>query len=247
MHTDPELLSLLALGEDAGTENDRVHARTCPECVGELSLLDRLVALGRRVSAETRLATPSPAVWVRIRDELALGSGLGPPTRRPTFLAAHNPAPSTAAAADDVTATQSANRRVWRSPPSIITAAITRSADRFDKEPAARAQLTSVGASWFHAFGSAEVATDEHGRRLLQVALQANLPASGVRQAWLVHRSNPKLRQSVGILDGPHGLWTVDHSIDLEQYTILDISQQDAGETEHSGRTIVRGELSLVG
>ena len=91
--------------------------------------------------------------------------------------------------------------------------------------------------------GEAELATDDRGRRLLQVALDADLPESGVRQAWLVHRDDPAVRQSLGMLDGRHGLWTVEHAIDLELYPILEISQQSIGSNEHSGRTIVRGEL----
>ncbi|MET0693734.1 MAG: hypothetical protein ABWY56_07375, partial [Propionibacteriaceae bacterium] len=97
------------------------------------------------------------------------------------------------------------------------------------------------------ASGTAEIATDELGRRVLTVALDADLPTSGVRQAWLVHRDDPSVRQSLGVLDGPHGLWTVEHLIDLQQYSILDISQQGTGETQHSGQTIVRGDLTLVG
>jgi hypothetical protein len=113
-------------------------------------------------------------------------------------------------------------------------------------ELTAHARLAPVAASWSSASGTAELATDERGRRVLEVALHADLPTSGVRQAWLLHRDDPSLRQTLGILDGPHGLWTVAHSIDLEEYSILDISQQDPGETDHSGQTIVRGELALV-
>ena len=84
------------------------------------------------------------------------------------------------------------------------------------------------------------------GRRALQVALQADLPSAGVRQAWLVHRADPSLRLSLGMLDGLHGLWSVDHSVDLEEYAILDISQQAIGELQHSGTTIVRGHFTLI-
>jgi hypothetical protein len=114
------------------------------------------------------------------------------------------------------------------------------------QELTGHARLAPVGTSWSHASGTAELATDERGRRLLEVALSADLPSTGVRQAWLVHRDDPTLRQSLGILDGAHGLWTVAHSIDLAEFAILDISQQGTGETEHSGQTIVRGEFTLV-
>lgn len=193
MHTDPELLSLLALGESAGTAEDVVHAQACPECARELAELRRVVALARTITTETTLLTPSPDVWARISDELSLG-----PARR--------------------------------------------SAD----ELRAEALLAPIVASWSAASGRAEIATDELGRRVMQVALQADLPSAGVRQAWLVHRKDPSLRLALGMLDGLHGLWSVDHSIDLEEYAILDISQQVVGETQHSGETIVRGQFTLI-
>lgn len=115
-----------------------------------------------------------------------------------------------------------------------------------EAEVIAYAQLSPVGPSWSHASGKAELATDARGRRLLELTLRADLPTTGVRQAWLVHQNDPHLRQTLGILDGPFGLWTVERSIDLDSYTILDISQQDTGETNYSGQTIVQGALILV-
>lgn len=247
MHTDPELLSLFALGEDAGTENDRVHARTCPECAADLSELHRVVARGRRVSTETRLVTPSPDVWTRIRDELALDLALEPLRQRSIFLRSDAPEPLAVPRPLHAPGTESAAAHAWRSLLATVKAAVARSGDEIENELLAHAQLAPVETFWSDASGRAELGTDEHGRRLLQVALQAELPTSGLRQAWLIHRDNPNLRQSLGILDGPFGLWTVEHSIDLEEYAILDISQQGIGETGHSGQTIVRGELSLIG
>jgi hypothetical protein len=107
-------------------------------------------------------------------------------------------------------------------------------------------RLSPVDELWSRAWGTAELSIDERGRRVLQVDLSADLPSSGVRQAWLVHRDDPTVRQSLGILDGLHGLWTVEQAIDLQQYAILDISQQAIGENQHSGQTIVRGELTLA-
>lgn len=247
MHTDPELLSLLALGEHVGTEDDRLHARACPECAGELSELHRLVTLGRSVGAETTITSPSQNVWARIRDELALDPTLEPPVHQSMFLPSDTLGLPTVVRTVDVTpATKSVSKHARRSLLATIKAALARSSRGPEKQLTALAQLTPVEAFWSHASGTAELATDEQGRRVLQVALQADLPSSGVRQAWLVHRDNPSLRQTLGILDGPHGLWTVEHSIDLEKFAILDISQQGTGETEHSGQSIVRGELALV-
>ena len=186
MHTDPELLALLALGEQGGTEEERAHVRSCAVCAAELAELERVVALARS-AADEAMNEPAPRVWEAIRAEIA---GQGP-----------------------------------------------------RGELRAHARLTPVGPTWSHASADAEVATDAHGRRVLQVTLHAELPSAGIRQAWLVHRADPTRRQTVGILDGRQGLWTVEHAIDLDEFAILDISQQSIGSTEHSGDTIVRGEL----
>jgi len=190
MHTEPELLTLLALGELVGTANDRDHVVTCLECAAELVELGRLVELVRDAALLT-LAEPGPRVWAAVEREIR----------------------------------SSADHRSPR------------------QEPTAHARLAPVQAAWSQASGEAELATDGDGRRLLQVSLQADLPSTGVRQAWLVHRDDPGQRQTLGVLDGRHGLWTVEHAIDLELYPILEISQQSIGSTGHSGQTIVRGEL----
>lgn len=200
MHADPDLLALLALGERAGTEDERRHTESCPVCAREVAEFRRVVDQGRRASGDTTLTAPGEQVWLRIRAELGLD--------RPAPFAAAHPHHGDA-----------------------LTA---------------HAALGPVEAIWADASGDAELATDDRGRRILQVALHAELPTSGIRQAWLVHRHDPSRRQTLGILDGAHGLWTVDHSIDLAEYAILDISQQGAGETDHSGQTIVRGEFTLV-
>jgi hypothetical protein len=190
MHTDPELLALLALGEQVGTEDERRHVQTCPVCAAELAELQQVAVLVREAAGIT-IAEPSPRVWAAIRDELD-----------------------------------------------------ARSKELADAQPelTAHARLSAVGA-WPGASGDARLATDGSGRRLLQVTLRADLPADGVRQAWLVHRDDPGRRQTLGILDGRHGLWTVEHAIDLTEFPILDITQQSLGSTEHSGQTIVRGQL----
>ncbi len=186
MHTDPELLALLALDEESGTEHERAHVETCAVCRAELEELRQVVTLARS-AADEPLSDPSPRVWDAIRDEI--GS----------------------------------------------------SRDR--SGPDVHVRLRGVGDTWSAASGEAALATDEHGRLILQVTLDADLPDSGLRQAWLVHRDDPRRRQTLGVLDGRHGLWTVAHAIDLTQFGILDISQQGIGSTEHSGESIVRGEL----
>jgi hypothetical protein len=242
MHADPEVLTLLALGEQAGTEDERRHTETCPECQLELSELRQVIDLGRSIGPETAMTSPSPAVWAKIQDELGFTlSAEAPAGPAPiTSSSILEPVPAEAPAA--ALPTKHARRPLL----SMLKAALLRSPRGSDRELTARARLSPVDATWSQASGIAELATDELGRRLLKVALTADLPHSGVRQAWLIHRDDPNVRQSLGVLDGPHGLWTVEHLIDLNEYSILDISQQGTGETEHSGQTIVRGDLTLI-
>jgi hypothetical protein len=85
MHTNPEVLALVALGErEAASSEDLDHIAHCPSCERELNELDHLSQVSRTISDHFTLETPSPAVWNRIRDQLGFGSefssDLVPPT-----------------------------------------------------------------------------------------------------------------------------------------------------------------------
>lgn len=62
MHVDPEVLTLLALGEEAGSRHQRAHAQNCPPCSRQLAELHHVVAWGRSINADTTLTTPNPTV-----------------------------------------------------------------------------------------------------------------------------------------------------------------------------------------
>jgi hypothetical protein len=70
MHTDPEVLALLALGENSASPDERAHVETCPVCTQELAELAHLAGVGRVVGDATPLERPSPEVWRRIQAEL---------------------------------------------------------------------------------------------------------------------------------------------------------------------------------
>ena len=75
MHTNPEVLALVALGEqEAASSEDLDHIAHCPSCERELSELGHLSQVSRTISDHFTLETPSPAVWNRIRDQLGFGS-----------------------------------------------------------------------------------------------------------------------------------------------------------------------------
>ncbi len=75
MHTNPEVLALVALGEqEAASSEDLDHIAHCPSCERELSELGHLSQVSRTISDHFTLETPSPAVWNRIRDQRGFGA-----------------------------------------------------------------------------------------------------------------------------------------------------------------------------
>ncbi|GEA85949.1 anti-sigma factor [Cellulomonas gelida] len=69
-HVDDDVLALLALGEDAGTPDERAHLALCERCAGEVAALSEVVGLAR--AADTEMVAPGPQVWERIAAELEL-------------------------------------------------------------------------------------------------------------------------------------------------------------------------------
>lgn len=72
MHPSPDVLALLALGEEeAGTPAEREHIDSCPQCRADIADLARAVAAGRRGAAgDSELVSPPDRVWTAIRAEL---------------------------------------------------------------------------------------------------------------------------------------------------------------------------------
>nr|WP_251039995.1 anti-sigma factor [Arthrobacter sp. ISL-72] len=85
-HLDAELLSLLALGEPAGSPADAEHLAACGECAGTLAALERTVRAATVDPAEVELATPGPHNWAAIHQALGLSpdQAQDPLSRRPS-------------------------------------------------------------------------------------------------------------------------------------------------------------------
>ena len=76
-HVDPDVLALVALGEDAASASEREHLAACEHCRAELVELASVVETGRAVTPEDQLVPAAPAVWDRISAELGLGGSGG--------------------------------------------------------------------------------------------------------------------------------------------------------------------------
>src|SRR3954470_22876895 len=73
-HLDPDVLALLALGEDVASAEEEAHVETCPQCRAELRNLRRTATVGRTALGAGELLQPPTRLWNRIADELDLSS-----------------------------------------------------------------------------------------------------------------------------------------------------------------------------
>lgn len=234
MHTSPETLTLLALGEPAGNENDHEHLSECPVCTAELDELSRVVHTARTADPDDRLITPSPQVWESIKAEITAAQ-----PSSPTGVA------------------QSATRA--RAPRRLATfvlvAAIALVAgvglglgiSRATEVVQARSAVTHLNAlpTFPGAEGTARFGRADNGDRTLVVQVDLPRPADGPLEVWLSDELSEHMT-SMGYLTDGQGTFTVPENMDVSASPVLDVSLEptaDPDPDEHSGVSVVRGRL----
>lgn len=232
-HIDPELLALLALGENAGDARDRDHLAACESCRDELENLAHAAEVGRSTLGAGDLLEPNPRVWSAITDEIArLESAVEPtlapvtalPQRRRWVL-------PVAAAAAGVIVLGLGVGGVWSAlQPTPATVLASASLDAFP--------------DWAGASGEAVVQETAEGTRVIDVSLALPGTGEGYREVWLINSETLQL-VSLGIVEGESGTFTIPAGLDLSSYNLVDISKEPFdGDPTHSGDSIVRGQLS---
>lgn len=245
MHTSPDLLALLALGEDVAGEEDLAHVAGCPDCRGELAAFTAAAGNARR-AGEATLVTPRPEVWQQIAAELGLDSARGAGTDTPP--GGPSPGPRQPAAAP------LGERRRVRVAAFVLAAALalavgTGLGANLDRVgPAGTREVAAVDLNalpgWTGSSGQAVVEEDREGNRTLVVTVRSPEPASGPREVW-VTTTTAEPMIAVGYLADDEGRFPLDPSIDLQQFRLVDISQEPAGDEDfrHSGDSMLRGKL----
>ena len=266
-HTDPTILALRALGEQAGTPGDDHHLASCPDCQGELTRLAGLVEVARREGSVELLEPPPPHVWERIVAELGDGATQAPVPAM-TF---------TRDRADDGQRPTPDSRRDAGHRPSQPKRRYVRSSRAGRRGRLATglaglaaglvigiagaagvAHLTRPSAShviaqvelrplpqfpqWHAASGTA-VMRSGASQQVIAVTLSAP-QRPGFYEVWLLARNGVSMI-SLGDLDASHtGSFTVPAGTDLGNYSRIDISLQAFdGSTQHSRISVVRGSL----
>lgn len=271
MHTNPDVLALLALGEKVGTPSEHDHVATCEVCAREVADFQHLAEIGRTATDED-LHTPSPAVWDRIVAELGLGQGvtigtdpapdLNPITGATVHHLADRPR-SDARRNSAVTPTTPGHPATPASGRSGLARALTLALaavvalvvgigigvaiDRGSEPTAAvlgRATLSALP-DFAGSSGEAVVEEDAQGNRVLVVTATASRTVTGHQEIWLLS-SDAKALQNLGVLRAGENRVNLPPEIDLRELPVVDVSaEQNNGNPAHSGESIVRGTLSL--
>jgi hypothetical protein len=248
MHTNPDLLALLALGEDVGTEEDLVHLAECPACRAELAALTAAAGTARRSTERDVLVAPRPEVWQRISRDLHLHA-VAP------ALATTPAAPAVAAATTPLTPAgrPSSQRRTQLA--AFALAAVLALAvgiglganlDRIvpGQREAASVQLNALPA-WSGSRGQASIEQDRDGNRVLVVQASSPQAATGPREVWLTNSQADPMFAMGFLRDDGSGRFPIPPDVDLAEFRLVDVSQEPDQDHDpgHSGKSMLRGKL----
>lgn len=254
-HTDPDALALVALGEPLTDPRVIDHLAQCASCRDEIEALRSTVSVARSSIGESELHAPPARVWQSVRAELGLSADLEPPisAARASELVATQVSPAPVASLDAARARRSGIRRlIVPVAASAAAAALVAggvlwwgaAAPRDAGQLIASAQLDALPA-WPAAAGQATVAERADGERVVQVSLDAEVGEGVVREVWLLTEDVEGLI-SLGLLTGSTGEFIVPASVDLSEFSVVDISAEPLdGDPTHSGDSIVRGALDV--
>ncbi|RFA16203.1 hypothetical protein B7R21_02120 [Subtercola boreus] len=269
MHTDPEILALLALGEPAGTDADRAHTEGCLECAATLEAFTGAAAAGRSSSSVPTLVSPHERVWEQVARAVAAEAAA--PVRPVASVAPVRPGASASQAAlaspaesvEQLAGSVRPRPRRSRLPVRwlalaaavVLAATVGGVATTLALQPRdgstpgpgvsvlARVALTALP-DWPGASGDAVVESNGSTTSMVISVNAATDRPDAYREVWLLSADLTKL-VSLGLLAGDSGTFAIPADIDMSQYSIVDVSSEPLdGNPAHSSDSIVRGSFS---
>ena len=260
-HIDRENLALIAMTEFDLTEPERQHLAECPECSLELIALQHTVAVGR--SARTvELVEPANSVWAGIHADLGLSDAVAATPGRADYKALDpfapvvGPVETPSAPVTEIGLRPRRRRRNWM--PVAVAAGIAgllgglaggiwwQTAQQQAPEPVLLAEARLDPYPGWDATGRASVKRTADGHREVVLDVSGVNGDTDLREVWLIKADASGLI-SIGLLDGESGRFLIPDGVDLSQYPLVDVSAEpDDGDPQHSGDSILRGELRTV-
>ncbi|WP_404320245.1 anti-sigma factor domain-containing protein [Arthrobacter luteolus] len=252
-HLHDDALALLALGEEPAAE-ESAHLESCEQCRSEISAYGRVVRAGRSSAPEG--SVPPPAVWAGIHQAL----NLDPALRRDPLenergqepAAGAGPRASSTDTPQPVSLADERRRRrsgaKWlaaAAAAAVVAGAATWGVVRnLEPAPEVIASVPLAPLPSYSDEGTATVDLLPDGEREL-VITSSSADAEGYREVWLI---SPDITSmvSLGEMDGTEARLRIPDGLDLSAYPIVDISDEPHdGNPEHSGNSILRGQLDL--
>ena len=228
VHCDDDDLSLIALGEPAGT-HDEAHLQQCARCQSRLDQLTAVVSSARSITEADRPTAPPPAVWESITAEL----GMAPVAPVVPITAARSRRPRTWLVA-------SAAAVVGILLGGVVTAGLMNAPT--SEEVVASTALAPIDDSGFS--GTAQVERSGSGA-VLKVSVP-NLPAvdDGYYEVWMATPDTTTM-VAIGTLNpGEEGTFTLPVGMEVGSFPVVDVSVEHFdGDNGHSAISVVRGQL----
>jgi hypothetical protein len=248
MHTSPDVLALVALGEEAMDDTGRRHLDSCAACQAELAELTRAADLGRETTPDDVIHAPSPRVWLAIQDELGFT----------TAPASAPPSPPVAASTAPLRAVEPAGRwRRGRLVVAVLAAAVALFAgfgiglnwNRLTTPNQVASVTVNLNAlpAWPGASGTASVETDASGNRFLVVRVTAEREPTGGRQEVWMSDTRALHMTPMGFLSNGQGRFEIPPTMNPHDSPLVDVSEEPPNDTDpdHSHNSIVRGRLPV--
>ena len=228
-HCDEEALALMALGETVDA-SDSAHVQQCPRCQSRVDQLAAVVATTRTLTPADRPVPPPPAVWSGITTELGIGTELAPVIPLDRARARRRTWTFAAAAAVAGIALG-----------AVVTVGLQQSASQ--TQIVAQGTLDPIEDSGF--VGSAAVEQVD-GQAVLVVSVP-DLPAlsNEYYEVWMATPDTSTM-VAIGTLNaGQEGRFVLPAGMDTSSFPVVDVSVEAFdGDTGHSAKSVVRGQLA---
>jgi hypothetical protein len=229
LHCDDDELSLVALGEAPGPE-DEAHLQQCPRCHSRLDQMVAVVASARGITDADRPVQPPVEVWGAITRELGVAEA-----GNVTSISA---APSRRGARPWLLAGAAAVVGVLVG--GIVTAGLLEPPS--SQEIVASASLDPIDASGF--VGTAAVEQRDAGA-VLTVSVP-DLPGvpDGYYEVWMATPDTATMVAIGTLSPGQEGTFALPAGMDVEAFPVVDVSVEHFdGDAGHSAVSVVRGQL----
>ena len=240
-HPEVDTLLELARGDVPRDDRWRQHVAGCDRCAGRVDRLRRLAVAGRHIGPAdeaTGLVSPPPAVWDRIRTELAPGA--------PVVLASSSRGAVRPRKTAMVVLAAAVAGVVLGGVGGYVVRGGDEDAPTAVPSPAVRA--TPVAAGTLEPLGEGSVSGRMAMNRLgasrsLTITFSGDVTGPGYIEAWLLDPLSGEML-GLGIVPVRGGTVTVPLDADLSRFTTVDVSREPFdGDPAHSAESLARGVL----